>query len=109
MAEWTFSDGSELRSGGKVSGDGPVAMALRSALTAPEHMVHALPPPAVPERVIRSSDFLLDLLAREIARVLRRGVSTEYEPDFDDAPSELRERLIEGRSRSGLGFYATVY
>ena len=65
MTTWRFDDGSVLRSGGRVTGKGPAAAALRSRI-ADERPVYVLPLPSTPVTLIVDSDYLLDCLAVEV-------------------------------------------
>jgi hypothetical protein len=109
MAEWHFSDGSVLSSGGKVSGNGPAAVELRRALNSPWYRVQALPHPMDDSPLDPNSDFLLDVLADQVARDTRTTATTEYEFDYDDAPPELAKKLHETRRLSQWALYGLVH
>jgi hypothetical protein len=89
---WSFDDGSELRTGGTVSGDGPVAQRLRELLDAPTMSVAPPPSERVPLDVL--DDFLLHLVALHASGSTRREMVTEYDG------SELRASPEVARIRA---------
>ncbi|HEV3191583.1 MAG TPA: hypothetical protein VGY54_13835 [Polyangiaceae bacterium] len=108
MATWTFTDGTELKSGGSVSGGGKVASALREAIRE-KSGVQLFPHPDKTVPVDPGNDYLLDVLAREVAMRFRVGVFSEYERDLDDAPPALREEIRDKREALHRAPYGRVY
>ena len=108
MTTWTFADGTELRTGGHVVGLGPIAAGVL-ALLKESPAVRPLPHPMEAVPLDPSSDYLLDLFARDAARHLKTTVSTEYEPDEDDAPPGVRDCLRRWRRDSLDVFVGTVH
>lgn len=94
MAEWAFSDGSVLRSGGAVDGDSVLAATLREAIDVSKSgiprtvAVAQLPDGYWPLDI--AQDFTLNALAREVAYSQRATVTTEY-VEGDDVPAEVKE------------------
>jgi len=108
VTTWTFSDGTELETGGTVSGTGKVAAALREAIRE-KSGVHVFPPPDAPVPLVASNDFMLDVLAHEVGRRLRKGVFTDYVRDLDDAPPALQKRIREKRDALHRAPFGRVY
>jgi hypothetical protein len=53
---------------------------------------------------------MLHLLAEKVARKIHgSSVETEYEPDFNDAPKELSEKLKRIYDLGALSIFGTVY
>ncbi len=100
MATWTFTDGTTLRSGGRVTGKGPAAVALRRRIAA-RSPVHVFPLPSAPVALEVSSDFLLDCLCSEVRFQTMTKFETEYERDDEDAPEGLRPLLRQARIDRG--------
>ncbi len=96
MTTWRFDDGSVLRSGGRVTGKGPAAAALRSRI-ADRRPVYVLPLPSTPVTLAVDSDYLLDCLAVEVRFATMTKFASAYERDENDAPPELRPRLRAAR------------
>lgn len=97
MAEWTFSDGTVLRSGGELEGESSFAVAARAVLAANEAglptMVDVAAPPGGLVPLDVSSDWLLDRWASGLATQARLAVKTDYEPTH--APAEVSEIRAE--------------
>jgi hypothetical protein len=103
MAKWTFDDGSELSSGGAVRGAGEAARLLRMDLA--EGVVRVGPPPMEPIPLDVKSNYLLDLLALDIAACTHQRVRTDYEAREEDMPEAVREI----RRMSEQWVYGTVF
>jgi hypothetical protein len=108
MATWTFSDGTVLHSGGRVSGAGQVAEMLRDRVDA-RWAVYVLPHPSEPIPVDPNSDYLLDALAFAIATAHHVEVDGDYERSDEDAPAHLRKALAQARFTSKHRAYGSVY
>ena len=100
VATWTFADGTTLRSGGRVTGKGTVATALRRRI-AERRPVHVLPLPSDPVALEVSSDYLLDCLCSEVRFQTMTKFVTEYERHDEDAPAALRPLLAKARGDRG--------
>jgi hypothetical protein len=92
MPTWTFP-GATLQSGGKVSGAGPLADALRAALQH-QREVQLFPVLRAKTPLDLSSDYLVDLFARSFAWSHGVRMSTDYDPDPADLHPALREELL---------------
>jgi hypothetical protein len=109
MATWNFSDGTRLKSGGAVLGKSAFADALREAIRL-KAGVHVFPIPAPPPTPLDpSSNYLLDLFARQMADRANLTVKTAYERDVDDAPAQLREEILAFRRAMDKEPYGRVY
>jgi hypothetical protein len=92
MATWTFADGTELSSGGKVTGTGEFAGTLRDAVRNRTGVrVFPIPMPETP--LDPASDYMLDLLAK----TAELRPETDYEPTIDDLPPAILEELLAYR------------
>jgi hypothetical protein len=106
MTTWKFSDGSILKSGGKVTGAGKAAAEMRGRFGDPDDRVGIFPEPMRGVPMDRASDYMLDVFALEVAWATRTKVVTTYERDEDDLPKELRERwraFREGQMNAPFG------
>lgn len=97
MAEWRFSDGTVLRSGGVVEGSSALAKDLSDTIEAvragEEWYVPVAPPPGGGWPLDPASDFTLNALAMQEALRPFRQMSapvTDY-VEGDDVPDEVRE------------------
>ena len=95
VTTWRFDDGSVLRSGGRVTGKGPAAAALRSRIADQRPALSSAP--STPVTLAVDSIYLLDCLAVEVRFATMTKFATAYERDEDDAPPELRPRLRAAR------------
>jgi hypothetical protein len=75
-------------------GQTKLASYLRACIDS-EKTIHVLPMPAGAVEVSRGSDYLLDVLAKEVAYAMRETVASSYIPDLGDAPPAVRA-LVEG-------------
>ena len=101
MAQWTFSDGTVLASGGKVTGDSPLAVALRANSTSaakgghiPVVYAHSKGQP-ISIDLDPSSDWLLDRHARAAAALRKLTLVTDYVARPGDVPPTCREVLFK--------------
>lgn len=94
MANWAFSDGTTLQSGGIVEGSSDLAEMLREAIGHTKagriRTVVVAPLPDGYWPLDLQSDFTLNALASEIAYSHRLVFTTEY-VEGDDVPEEVRE------------------
>lgn len=94
MAEWTFSDGTVLHSGGAVEGDSVLAEGLRRDVEASKGRfppkVAVAPLPDGYWQLDAEVDFTLNALAQETARRNQAIVTTAY-AEGDDVPVEVLE------------------
>lgn len=104
MAEWLFSDGTVLRSGGEVAGASPVAEDLRQTIETSKgkwpYAVVVAPLPNGYWPLDADSDFTLNALANGVAVHQKLTLTTEY-VEGDDVPDQVREmrafESVEGR------------
>src|SRR4051812_34979172 len=112
MARWTISDGSEVRSGGKGTGSGPVARDLTEDGVAMEHgsaiSVIVVPPPGGAVPLDLESDWLVDVWVRAAAVRFSETVESDYKPRAADVPPEVR-KLRRERARGPKMPPGTVY
>jgi hypothetical protein len=108
MTTWTFADGTELETGGAVSGSSKVASALREAIRE-KRGVHVFPSPDAPVPIVVGNNYLLDVLAHEVGRRHKTGVFTEYVRDLDDAPPALQKRIRDKRDTLHRAPFGRVY
>jgi hypothetical protein len=108
VTTWRFEDGSVLRSGGRVTGKGPAAVALRRRI-AERSPVYVFALPSEPVALVPDSDLLLDCLASEVRFSTHTKFTTAYVRDDLDAPAELRERLALARKSRDLTPFGTVH
>lgn len=103
MATWTFADGSELETGGLVRGQGEAARLLRMDLfeNGPPR-VQVGPRPMKPIPLDVRSNYMLDLLARDVAASCRQKVRSDYEPTDADMPAAVRA-VFDQAERGILG------
>jgi hypothetical protein len=108
MPTWTFSDGTILNSGGRVTGSSEFAAELRAAVR--ERVgVHVFPHPSEDVPLDPGSNYLLDIFARSRARSGHVRMSTEYEADVEDAPPALVTKIREQREAMRRAPYGRVY
>lgn len=96
MKRWEFSGGTVLEEGGVVHGHDAVAKELRRRLNS-KAPVQVLPIPMRASPLEPKYPLLLHYLAVEVEHRCKRAMSTEYEPDDDDAPPELAKKLADRR------------
>jgi hypothetical protein len=99
VSTWTFEDGSELLSGGVVRGNGPAAKRLESYFFYPDRFVQVGPIPMESVELDVGSDYLLDVLANDIAFRVRQQVHTDYEPRDEDVPFNVKQ-ILEAAERA---------
>jgi hypothetical protein len=101
VATWTFADGSELETGGLVRGKGEAARLLRMDLFEngpPVVQVGPIPMKPIPLDV--RSNYMLDLLARDVAACSHQKVRSDYEPSDEDVPEAVR--VVQEQADRGI-------
>ncbi len=98
MSEWRFSDGTILRSGGEVEGEGPLAdtlrrIAERARTNLPTTVRVAGPPPGGLHPIILESDWLLDRWVRAECSRHWQTFTTDYVPKDADIPETARRQI----------------
>ena len=97
-----------LHSGGRVEGRGDLADEMRSGV-ASGNPIAVMPHPMDLVPLDPSSDYMLDCYARQMAHLHRERLETEYEPDVEDAPEEIRGKLKTWMSKRDLVPFGTVH
>ena len=107
MATWRFDNGVTLSSGGHFEGPTKEVATARTALSKARVQLFGIP--AEKTAVDVSSDFLLELFARDYAHSENLLIDSEYEPTIEDLPpkllAELKEQLDEQRRQP----FGTIY
>lgn len=102
MAVWRFSDGTTVTSEGMVTGESEIAAILRDYFGALDEgfpfSVSVATEPGGRVRFRRGSDWLLNVLTRNLAARYEVAVTTDYLPRPEDIPEDAR-RLIERDKR----------
>jgi len=87
---WTFTDGSVIETGGRVTGTAKAAFEMRAELDTPPVFVEVGPAPDGRVELDPHNDFLIDSFVRGIASWLKQSFETDYVRNLEDAPEDVQ-------------------